>query len=207
MLIAYDIIQKNGVFLGIFAAIIIGLWTMKINIADALMSKIENKSIVAWIWFFVAVWAFFFIASILKARKEAFERREKAEKAKIEAEEKIKEKQQNEKHQTNVVTLQNEVKEKGVKLTEDQMIELKSFNTEIVQSAQHSIESKIQNDLSDRDKIIVQKMETLESSVDKTIEELEKEKKWYNHLTNYIHQFPASELSTSRARSFSSSTL
>ena len=208
--ILFDITKYQLAMIAIFFAILIGLWTMNTTLADVLLAKTEIKTATFWCWFFLIFWLFFFLATIVKVRKSHLERLAKAKNDELEDQEKKNEKQQNAKNQNDRVAFQNEVKEKGVKITEDQIKIIKENTESKIKTAQENTESQIQKDLSDRDAIIAQQMETLESSIDQAIKDLERETKWYHHLANFflnIYQFSASNESISRAKSFSSSSL
>ena len=211
MLISYDLCALNMGPLTIFAAGVIGLWTLKTNVIEVLSaSKYSKASAYAPVcWGFLVCWIFFFIFSVFQARQKHTERINKVINDRKEAQEKKKEAQEK-KEQADQVAIQNEKTKKVVEITENATKEIKSLNKEIEIKLGAKIQESEQNigsQLSARDEILAEKMAILNSRIDDTVKELEKKDKWYNNLLNYLYRSSPTKESISRAKSFSSSSL
>ena len=199
-LFLFDVFNFNWVPFGLFTAIGVGGWALKIDVPAILTGKIENRSMTVLCWVVIGIWLVFFLLSLDKALDLHQERKLNAEKANNEIEEKKKE----QKHRDDVIQFQNEIKSKGVKLTEEQIDSLNSSNESKIQKAQisiqESVDAKLKKQSEQTDDKIQENMALLQSSIniieDKlhaeklaAKKELDREQKWSNHLANYIYQF------------------
>ena len=105
-LVLFDVMNFNSTPLGICVAVLIGLWTMKIEISKVLMGQVKNRAITACSWFLISWWLIFILLSIDKALKQQAERETQAKKDETEAEERQNEQQ----HRSDSVAFQNEIK-------------------------------------------------------------------------------------------------
>ena len=196
----WDLSKYNLGPMAIFAAIIIGLWTMKLNLSDALFAKAQNKGITSWCWVFIAFWTIFFLLSLYKSRSNYFERVKKDSDLK---EKKMKE----EKDRSDRVTFHNEVKDNMKKLTEVQKNDFQSLSTEIGQLklAQASTDQKINENMAEMSSSIDAIDDKMRSN-QTALEEVAKDKIWSHNLINNLFSQKEKE-SLRRTSTYSSKSL
>ena len=195
--IGFDAFSFCFIPLGILAALLIGLWTLKTNLFEALSSKIDNPSVTGWSWVIVIVIACFVPFAFYKIRQNHLERKEKTEKERemeVKNEEIAKEKEKSKaekaKKVQDTVKFENETtafitdgKQNGFPMSQAQLDEIKSINADMKNSFK-SESSALRASMDSNTKAMDSQTKAMDSHTEainnntKALEKMTEEQKW-----------------------------